>query len=66
MFGLLIEAVVVSVVLAIILLLLNQVYPIGDNMRVFIMGLIAGVITHLGFELVGGNKWYCLNGFACQ
>lgn len=66
MFGLLIEAVVVSVVLAIILLLLNQVYPIGDNMRVFIMGLMAGVITHLGFELVGGNKWYCLNGFACQ
>ena len=66
MLGLLIEAVVVAVVLALILVVLNQVYPVGDNMRVLVLGLIAGVITHLGFELVGGNRWYCMYGYACQ
>ena len=66
MLGLLIEAVVVAVVLALILVVLNQVYPVGDNMRILVLGLIAGVITHLGFELVGGNRWYCMYGYACQ
>jgi hypothetical protein len=25
----------------------------------------AGVIAHIGLELVGMNKWYCQNGVAC-
>jgi len=25
-----------------------------------------GLVTHLLFELVGGNKWYCNNGVACK
>lgn len=25
-----------------------------------------GVFSHLFFETVGLNKWYCKNGFACQ
>ena len=27
---------------------------------------LSGVLTHLLFELVGGNTWYCKNGVACQ
>lgn len=26
---------------------------------------LAGVIAHIGLELVGMNKWYCQNGVAC-
>ena len=27
---------------------------------------LTGVLTHLGFEFVGGNTWYCKNGVACK
>jgi hypothetical protein len=27
---------------------------------------ITGVCLHVGFELVGANKWYCRNGNACR
>lgn len=27
---------------------------------------LTGALTHLGFELVGGNTWYCKNGSACK
>ncbi len=27
---------------------------------------LTGVVTHLGFEFVGGNTWYCKNGVACK
>lgn len=26
---------------------------------------LTGVLTHLFFELVGANKWYCKNSYAC-
>lgn len=27
---------------------------------------LTGVIIHLTCELVGANKWYCKNGYACS
>ena len=27
---------------------------------------LAGVLTHLVFELIGANKWYCKHGNACS
>ena len=27
---------------------------------------LTGVVTHLAFEFVGGNTWYCKNGVACK
>jgi hypothetical protein len=27
--------------------------------------LISGALTHLLFELIGGNKYYCKHGGAC-
>ena len=27
---------------------------------------VTGVLTHIIFELMGGNKWYCKNGNACK
>lgn len=27
---------------------------------------LTGVITHLLFEAIGGNKWYCKHGNACK
>ena len=27
---------------------------------------LTGVVTHLLFEFIGGNRWYCKHGFACQ
>ena len=26
---------------------------------------LAGVITHVVFEIIGANKWYCKRGAAC-
>lgn len=28
--------------------------------------LFTGIIAHLSFELLGINKWYCKNSFACS
>lgn len=27
---------------------------------------LTGVVIHIMFEMFGGNKWYCTNGFACR
>jgi len=27
---------------------------------------ITGVVCHLGFEVLGANKWYCRKGNACK
>ena len=27
---------------------------------------LTGVIAHIGLELLGINKWYCVNGLACR
>lgn len=66
---LLIEAIVVAVVL---LLIGTVIKMILDKMNMFksqynnqLTLLISGVLTHLLFELVGANKYYCKHGGAC-
>ena len=27
---------------------------------------LIGFITHISFEIIGANKWYCSNGYACR
>lgn len=66
---LIIEAIVVAVVL---LLIGTVIKMILDKMNIFksqynnqLTLLISGALTHLLFELIGGNKYYCKHGGAC-
>lgn len=61
-----IEALVVGIILAIILVIMCKVLPHDSDKNIAIIGLVSGVLTHLLFEFAGGNKWYCDNGYACQ
>ena len=27
---------------------------------------LIGFVTHMLFEIIGANKWYCGNGYACK
>ena len=27
---------------------------------------LTGVMAHFLFEMIGANKWYCKNGYACK
>lgn len=61
------EAIVVGVVLSILLVVTTSVVPLHQEniARTSIVGFVLGVVTHLGFELVGANAWYCRQGAAC-
>ena len=41
-------------------------YKLKFNNIVYLSMIISGIFVHLLFELLGGNKWYCENGMACQ
>lgn len=79
MIGLLIEALVVGILLVIvgylITIAINKLFNknLSDSFinlkknRTFIIILfLSGSLTHLLFELLGSNKWYCKNGHACK
>ena len=36
------------------------------NGSIVIKFFITGFVTHLLFEFLGFNRWYCKNGFACK
>ena len=57
-----VEAVAVGFILIVLWVLLRPLMPTSDIWSLFILG--AGV--HLGFEIMGANKWYCANGAACR
>ena len=78
-YQLIIEALVVGVIVVLVgtfsgfvisKFIVNDMPPVcKDWNKNFIMELslfFTGVVTHILFELMGGNKWYCKNGFACK
>lgn len=72
MIRLIIEALVVGLVIMAMgypsSMLALKILPMVDNNHIPAMYLslfITGVSSHLLFESLRVNKWYCTNGFAC-
>lgn len=78
MLRLLVEAIVVGVLTAVLGTLTNAIVgpffkvklpPVCDdwnqNYVMQISLFFTGVVIHLFCELVGINRWYCRNGYAC-
>ncbi len=76
---LLIEAFVVGIITLIVgytisylisVLFKNNLPPVckdwNKNRVMEISLFLTGTVTHLLFDLLGGNKWYCKNGYACK
>lgn len=59
------EAMVVGAVLAAALLAASRLVPLRAPATVATVGFVVGVLVHVGFELAGGNAWYCRHGAAC-
>ena len=79
MFQLLIEAILVGIVLVVIgylvTFIISKIYSTNlpkickkwnKNYIMEISLFFIGAFTHLFFELIGFNKWYCKKGFACK
>jgi hypothetical protein len=65
--GLLFEAIVVGVVLALALaLVVSTSGPIVTVYHALIVGFATGIVVHLGFEVSGANAAYCEIGAACR
>jgi ABC-type antimicrobial peptide transport system permease subunit len=79
MYQLIIEAIVVGIVMMVIGNIVG--YFVGKqfatdlppvckdwnkNYLMEICLFLTGFIGHLLFELIGANKWYCKNGYACK
>ena len=62
---LLIEAFVVGFVLVIIGKVVNN-FKLNKSFHFELTLFLSGMLTHIGFELLGFNKWYCINGTACK
>jgi hypothetical protein len=61
------EACIVGAVLASMLVAADLAMgPASTLTRTLVRGFIIGIIIHLGFEIVGGNTWYCTHGAACM
>lgn len=61
------EVVAVVLVVVILLAILSSmgIYA-TDFWSSLLVGTIVGTITHLGFEAMGLNKYYCEHGYACK
>ena len=71
--GLLLESLSIGVVTVLIGLLLHYISlkTMGshdlNNLKIFGVHLFAiAVCVHLFYQASGINKWYCVNGVACQ
>lgn len=63
------EVLVVGFVFAIIGTLLTYIFSSashkGELFKVSSIFFMTGAIGHILFEILGANKWYCENGYAC-
>jgi hypothetical protein len=79
MIKLLIEAIVVGIIVVlvgtVVTFIVSNIFAVElpptcrvwkKNYTMEIALFLTGVLTHLGFELLGGNTWYCKNGVACK
>lgn len=74
MIPLIIEAIVVGVVITLMgypsSLLALQILPMkeGDDHRpiMYLSLFITGALSHIVFEIIQANKWYCTNGYSCK
>jgi hypothetical protein len=62
---LLIEAFVVGIVLVIFGKVVNNL-KLNKSFHFELTLFLSGMLTHIGFELSGFNKWYCIHGNACK
>lgn len=76
---LIVEAIVVGIILLLVSIpamgILHCLYPSDytgcanlppkSKTKYYVTTFLIGVITHLIFEYMGANKWYCKNGYAC-
>ena len=76
---LIIEGCVVGIVLVIIGIILTNLFKFihknnlpdvcknwNKNHIMEINLFLIGFIAHMLFEMIGANKWYCSNGYACR
>lgn len=62
----LLEALIVGGILGAMMSVAVILYPIDGPQTAAWMGIILGMLTHLGFEVTKANRWYCQNGAACH
>lgn len=58
----LVEAMAVGAITAVVM----TVHAAMFEKPSFVTYFMAGALIHLGFELAGGNSWYCVHGAACR
>jgi len=76
---LIIEGCVVGIVLFIIGIIITNLFKFiynnnlpdiyknwNENYIMEINLFLIGFIAHMLFEMIGANKWYCSNGYACR
>lgn len=59
------EAAVVGIVTALAMALKSMLVTESTWTMAALANFCVGVIIHLGFEVAGGNAWYCMHGAAC-
>lgn len=57
-----IEATIVGIVLVLMWKYVKELLYGNELFKVFQIGLL----THILFEMLGANKWYCVRGAACS
>ena len=60
------EAIVVGIITALALVSAFTIVHPQTPTQLLATGFIIGVLIHLGFEIAGGNAWYCKYGSACS
>ena len=67
MYELGVEAFAVGIVIVLLSFLLKKIEGLLDvSLDKHMFLFIVGALTHVLFEMIGFNAWYCKNGNACK